>query len=316
MDLVSRKKLWLFISGIVITLSVLIFFAGWRITGTPLNFGIDFTGGSIIEISLTGDISESQVREKVQGLDLGSVIVQSIPGETAQERHFLIRTPVLSPDKLVELEQEIKDSFVGVTVLRSEMVGPTIGALLRRQAVTALILALVLIMFYIAWRFDIPYAIVTILALIHDVAVTIGAFALFRFEINSSFVAVILTLVGYSVMDSVVVLDRVRENRKLHSGAAFSKIVNMSILQSFRRSINTSVTTLLAVLAIFIFGPVVLRPFSFGLGVGLITGSYSSLFIISMLLVVWQEWREKRPRKAYARKVNEPSKTKSTKRKT
>lgn len=316
MDLVSRKKTWLLISGIVIALSALFLFVSWRITGTPLNFGIDFTGGSIVEISITGEISESQVREKIQELKIGNAIVQSIPGDTAQEKHFLIRTPILSQEKVVELEKGIKNSFEGVTILRSEMVGPTIGALLRRQAVTALILALIFIMFYITWRFDFPYAVVTILALMHDVMVTIGAYALFRFEINSPFVAAILTLVGYSVMDSVVVLDRVRENRKLHSGAAFSKIVNMSILQSFRRSINTSVTTVLAVIALFIFGPVAVRPFSFGLGVGLITGTYSSLFIASMLLVVWQEWREKRSRKVYTRKVNESRKTQPTKRKT
>ncbi|MBT9174533.1 MAG: hypothetical protein DDT22_00193 [candidate division WS2 bacterium] len=315
MDLVSRKKTWLLISGIVITLSALFLFAGWRITGSPLNLGIDFTGGSIVEISLTSDISESQVREIIQGLKIGNVIVQSIPGDTAQEKHFLIRTPVLTQEKVVELENGIKDSFKEVTILRSEMVGPTIGAMLRRQAVAALILALVFIMFYITWRFDFPFAVATILALMHDVIVTVGALALFRFEINSPFVAVILTLVGYSVMDSVVVLDRVRENRKLHSGTAFSKIVNMSILQSFRRSINTSVTTILAVLAIFIFGPIAVKPFSFGLGVGLITGTYSSLFIASMLLVIWQEWREKRFR-TYARKVNESRKTRPTKRKT
>lgn len=315
MDLVSRRKLWLLISGIVVTVSIVSLIGGWLITGSPLNFGIDFTGGTLIELKIPSVVKESQVKEKLSELKYEIAIVQTIPTTNKEESQFLIRTPLMSPEKLVSLQEGLKKSFEGLEVMRSELVGATIGADLRRQAIFALSLALLCITLYITWRFYLPHAIVTLIALVHDVFIVLGAYALVRYEINTPFVAVILTLVGYSVMDSVVVLDKVRENMKIHSGALFPKVVNMSILQSFRRSINTSVTTILAVLAIFILGPDSVRPFAFGLGIGLITGTYSSLFIASMLLVVWNDWRESRMKKAVGRRGYEPKQSQTVKRK-
>jgi preprotein translocase subunit SecF len=194
------------------------------------------------------------------------------------------------------------------------MVGPVVGKRLRNTALIALILGSVFILIYIAIRYEFRFGVAGIIALIHDVLIVVGAMALFHSELNSEFVAAILTVIGYSINDSVVIFDRIRENMRLYRGSRFGDIVNTSLLQTMTRSINTTMTTLFALIALFFFGGPAIHAFSLALIVGIASGAYSSIFIASPVVVLWErgsaraEERQRRPEYAAAgRGADQPS---------
>lgn len=283
-----------------------------------LNFGIDFTGGSLLEVQFTGDRPDIQaVQKELADSELGSLVVQPV-GENSMVLRFQDTTEAKHQEALSHLRSLVDspaDTGLGedgatsteiitnmesnMEELRFDSVGPTIGRELKRKSVTAIIVVLIAIVIYIAWAFrkvskplsSWKFGIAAIIALFHDVIITLGVFAVlgkyFGVEVNTPFVAAILTVLGYSVNDTIVVFDRVREQLP-KSDQDFEGTVNTSVNQTIRRSINTSVTTLLVLVSIVIFGGDSIRDFVLALSIGVFAGTYSSIFLASPVLVVWE----------------------------
>ncbi len=258
-----------------------------------LNWGIDFTGGNFLQVRFAQPFVESDVRAVVDRFATGESIIQ----KSGQEA--LIRTRPMDTGAKTALVNALRGGMGTLDVLRDDQVGPKIGGELRNIAVTGVILGLALQVVYIAWRFkSFRFAVAAYVALLHDLLVVIGAFAMTRKEVNSSFVAVLLTVVGYSINDTIVVFDRIRENLAMRTREAFDRLVNRSILEALVRSINTAMTTILAIGAVFLFGGSTIHDFAFGLMIGILTGGYSSILNASPILVDWQLWSERRRRPA------------------
>ncbi|TDO84455.1 protein translocase subunit secF [Halanaerobium saccharolyticum] len=282
MDILGKRKIWYTISIIVIVIGLLFLL----ING--LNLGIDFNGGTLIEFSFSENVTAEQVRDVLERIEIAadSKIQQA---ESAGEHGVIIRTKTLESEEIVAIDNAIKDKFKSAEMLRSEMVGPTIGRELRINALLAIIAASIAIVAYISFRFEFRFAAVSIIALMHDVLITIGIFAILGREINTPFVAAILTIIGYSINDTIVIFDRIRENMKLMHKVPFIKQANTAVVDTLPRSINTSITTLITILAIYFFGGASIQTFMLALFIGMFAGTYSSIFVASPLLVTWQE---------------------------
>jgi len=252
-----------------------------------LNLGIDFTGGNVVQVEFEQSPSIEDVRSALAAVGQGNSIIQSY-----SDRGIIIRISANEESARKEAVDALRAKYPGMQVVRLEKVGPVVGAELRQEAMVALFLALAGILAYITVRFQFRFAVVSVAALVHDAAITLGIFSLTGMEISSPFIAAILTIVGYSLNDTIVVLDRIRENWKNLRTQGIAGLLNSSINQTLSRTINTSLTTLLPVIALFIWGGEVLRSFSFALLVGVLVGTYSSIFVASALLA---EWWEKAP---------------------
>ncbi|MFH1837602.1 MAG: protein translocase subunit SecD [Candidatus Omnitrophota bacterium] len=253
------------------------------------NYGIDFTGGTLQQFNFKEVVSVEKVREALDEIGLGEAAIQKF----GDGKDIIIRSFSEKSDDIVKgLQKKFgEDSLV---VMRVESVGPAVGEDLRRAAIKAMIFAMIGICLYISFRFEFRFAITAIVALIHDVAVSVGLIAFTGREISLPVIAALLTIVGYSINDTIVLFDRIREDRKLMRKASQEEIINTSINQTLSRTVLTSLTTLLVVLSLFIFGGKVINDFSFVLLVGVIVGTYSSIFIASPLLVDWPSKRSKR----------------------
>ena len=274
-----------------------------------LNFGIDFTGGSLLEVKfLQARPTVSEVQEKLTDLELGSLIVQPVGEDsmilrfqdTSEEKHQEILNRL---NELVPNSNPSQEGNSEVEELRFDSVGPSIGQELKRKSIAAIIIVLIAIVLYIAWAFrkvskpiaSWKYGLTAVITLFHDVMIVVGVFAVLGkfagMEINTAFVAAILTVLGYSVNDTIVVFDRIRENLP-RSDEDFEGTVNISVNQTLRRSINTSITTLLVLLAVFFFGGPTIRDFVLALSIGVFIGTYSSIFLASPVLVVWERFKK------------------------
>ncbi len=287
MKIVGYRKIYFSLSILLLAASIF----GLFFRGLPL--GVDFTGGSLMEIVFQNERpSNAQVQEKLGELDLGQIDLQP-----AGEKSLILRFK----DVDEETHQQILNKL-GVSQQqeqRFESVGPLIGQELQNKAFWAILLSLIAIIIYIAWSFrkvsqpvaSWQYGLVAIAALFHDLIITLGVFSLLtyliEFEIGLAFVAAFLTILGYSVNNSIVIFDRLRENLLRVNWNNFEEIVNQSINQSLSRCINTALTTLFVLLAIFFLGGISIKYFSLALIVGIIIGTYSSIFITSSLVVVW-----------------------------
>jgi len=284
MDILGKRRIWYIISIIFMTLSV--FF----LLTNGLNMGIDFEGGSILHYSFEQQVSNEQVREVLQEIGVADARLQQT--EEAAIPHGVIIRSDIDPDdteKLNQIETALGERFPGAEELSSESVGAVIGQELRRNALWALLIASLAMVAYISFRFEFRFAIVAIITLLHDVILTVGLFALLGREINTPFVAALLTIIGYSINDTIVIFDRIRENMKLMHRSSFVELANKAVVETLPRSINTSITTLITVLAIFLFGGVAIQTFMLALLIGFAAGTYSSIFVASPLLVTWQE---------------------------
>ncbi|MFN2362966.1 MAG: protein translocase subunit SecF [Halarsenatibacteraceae bacterium] len=281
LDLMSKKKIWFTISIVLMVVSLL--FLG--ING--LNLGIDFQGGSIIEYSFSEEVSTEEVREVLQDINIATEAQLQESGD-AEEYGVILRSSELTQKEIQEVNDAMDATFEGTDLLRSESVGPVIGDELRRQAILALLVAAVAIVIYISFRFEFKFAIAALLTLAHDVIFTIGIFAILGKEINTAFIAALLTIIGYSINDTIVIFDRIRENMKLHKSSSFTELANKAVVDTLPRSINTSMTTLVAILAIYLFGGAAIQTFMLALFVGMAVGTYSSIFVASPILVGWQ----------------------------
>ena len=296
MNLIKYRKITYILSLILVGTSFALLIA------FGLKLGIDFTGGSILEVEFTPDRPGiSQVQERMNTLGFGQTIVQP-----TGEKGVIVRLRDLSEEEHQELLKELS-SLAPAKELRFDSIGPTIGRELRTRAVWATILVLVMVILYIAWAFrkvsrpisSWMYGVFAVVALFHDIAIPAGLFAwLGRYrgvEVDTLFVTAILTVLGFSIHDTIVVFDRVRENLKNQSkGEEFESIVGRSLKETITRSVNTSLTVFIVLLALYFLGSESTRYFSLALIVGIVAGTYSSIFIATSLLVTWNNFRSRR----------------------
>ena len=272
----SKFKYANILSLILFALSViLIFFKG-------LNYGIDFKGGTLIELR-SNNIEAALIRDNLKNMNLGDVNVKKF----GKEGDFLIKVEQKEDNnKLIpEIKKNLSESLNSeVNFRRVENVGPKVSAELLQSGIIAISLSLAAMLFYIWVRFEWQFSIGSIVALFHDVIITLGIFSLLSLEINLSIIAAVLTIVGYSMNDTVVIYDRIRENLGKYHKLDISNIANLSINETLSRTIITSVTTLLALFSIFILGGEILRGFSFAMILGVLIGTYSSIFVASPIL--------------------------------
>ena len=286
-DFMKKKTMAIAFSSAVILIGVI----SILIHG-GLKYGIDFAGGTLVQLKFTNPPVIEDVRDGLKTIGLGESTIQ----EFGSKNHLLIRVE-RSEEKLEEMGTRIKNSLVGkfnadnIVVERVEMVGPKVGKDLREKAILSIVYAIIGIVIYISWRFEFQYAIAAIIALIHDVLVTMGAFSLVDKEFTLVIVAAFLTIIGYSLNDTIVVFDRIRENMRRKGKTLLVDVINASINQTLSRTILTSGTTLLVVVALFFLGGEIIHDFSFALIVGVLVGTYSSIFIASVFLVYWESRR-------------------------
>ena len=267
------------LSGILIIASlVFLVFKG-------LNFGVDFKGGTLIELRTDKSSANiTKIRDSFNQMNLGDVSVKNFGNET----DFVVKFEKQNsndPQFIEEIKTKLSNSIGTVDFRRVENVGPKVSAELLRSGVTAIALSLAAMLLYIWIRFEWQFSLGAILALFHDVIITLGVFSVFSLEINLSIVAAVLTIVGYSMNDTVVIFDRVRENLRKYADVKIFELTNISINETLSRTIITSVTTLLALLSIFIFGGEILKGFSLAMILGVIFGTYSSIYIANPVLV-------------------------------
>ena len=284
-DFMGKKQTAIRLSAILILIGIVSV-----IIHGGLKYGIDFAGGTLVQLKFEKPPAIEEIRDGLKTIGLGDSTIQ----EFGSKNHILIRVQ-RSEGKLEEVGTQVKNSLAGkfnseaIVVERVEMVGPKVGRDLREKAVLSIIYAIIGIVIYISWRFELQYAIAAIIALIHDVLVTMGAFSLYDKEFTLVIVAAFLTIIGYSLNDTIVVFDRIRENMRRKGKTPLVEVINNSINQTLSRTILTSGTTLLVVVALFFLGGEIIHDFSFALLVGVMVGTYSSIFIASVFLVYWAE---------------------------
>ena len=277
-NFVSKFKKANIFSLIIFILSLIfIFFKG-------LNYGIDFKGGTLIELRTDTSINVSAIRDSLKSMNLGDINVKKF----GKEGDYLIKVEQKNTNnsKLIpEIKKTLADNLnADVDFRRVENVGPKVSSELLESSIIAISLALAAMLFYIWIRFEWQFSIGSIIALFHDVIITLGIFSVLSLEINLSIIAAVLTIVGYSMNDTVVIYDRIRENLLKYTKISISDISNLSINETLSRTIITSITTLLALISIYILGGEILRGFSFAMILGVIIGTYSSMFVASPIL--------------------------------
>ena len=262
---------------IIISLGLLIF--------KGLNFGIDFKGGTLIELRSTNSkINVSSLRDNLSQMDLGDVSVKKF----GNDQDYLVKFENKNNNKNIieEIKTNLDESFGNnFDFRRVENVGPKVSAELLKSGIIAISVALIIMLIYIWIRFEWQFSLGAIIALFHDVIITLGLFSLLSLEINLSIIAAVLTIVGYSMNDTVVIFDRVRENLRKYSDIKIFELTNISINETLSRTLITSITTLLALFSIFIFGGEILKGFSLAMIFGVIFGTYSSIYIANTILV-------------------------------
>jgi SecD/SecF fusion protein len=283
-DFMRRRYLWFAISGTVIALGVV------ALATKGLNLGIDFKGGTQITFKTPAPHTIGDVRT-VAGLEgEQDAVIQGRGQNKGQERFqaFQIRTKALSGPRLDKFSTDLNEKL-GATAIGKTTVSSSFGRQIARAAITAILFSLLLIVIYIAIRFDFKFALPVIAALIHDIVITIGIYALLGREVTNSTVAAVLTVLGYSIYDTIIIFDRIRENIPLMRRSSFATIANVSLWETIRRSLATTFITLLPVTALLVFGGATLKDFAFALLVGITAGAYSSIFIAAPLLTIWKE---------------------------
>lgn len=283
-DILKRSKLWFAISLLIIIPGIFCMFT------KGFNFGIDFTGGTIIEMEFQQEVTLPQVRDVLREYNLDNATIQ-LSGDVSNveaSKDVMIRTMDLEENERKAVMASLKDEIGDYTVLREEKVGATIGGELITDALMATVISWILIILYVSYRFEWRFGISAILTLIHDVLIVLSVFSFLQKQVDSSFVAAILTIIGYSINDTIVIFDRIRENQRLHfkRGGDLNELANRSIYQTLTRSLYTVFTVLFTTFALYFFGGDTTKDFSFALLIGFFSGSYSSIFIASPLWVV------------------------------
>jgi preprotein translocase subunit SecF len=285
-DFVGKRKIALVFSLALIVIGIVSLIS----KGGP-DYGIDFAGGTMVQVRFTEATNATKIKEALAGMDVGSLVVQQFGDD---QNEFMIRMEKTS-EKLqgigLEVQNHLTTSYGAdkVEVRRTEMVGPQVGSDLRMKGLKAILYAMLGLLAYISWRFEFRFAVGAIVALLHDVAITLGAFSLTGREIDLPIVAAFLAIIGYSLNDTIIVYDRIRENVGRYNKESFSFIINRSVNDTLSRTFLTSGTTLLCVLALFIWGGGVIHNFAFAMLVGILIGTYSSIFVASPILIFWEQ---------------------------
>ncbi len=271
-NFMGKKKIWYSIAIAVIIVGVI------SLVVNGLNLGIDFTGGTILQVQYSKDVSLEDVR------DLVTANVEQPPTiQQGDNNQFSIRTSQMTDEQNIALLEKL-DTLGKYQVLRNEMIGPVIGAHMLNNAKWALLVAAVLMLIYITIRFRFNFAIGAIIALIHDVFIMVTIFALFKINVDSSFIAAVLTIIGYSINNTIVIFDRIRENSRFKAKMEFGELVNTSINQTLTRTINTIVAILVLLLCLLFLGGETTRIFVLALTIGIIAGFFSSVFLVGPIV--------------------------------
>lgn len=294
---------------IALAISIALILAGvvsLIVKGGP-NYGIDFAGGMMIQLKFRETTSIKAIRQGLKEINLGDSVIQQF-GDP-EDNEVLIRVEKTVTDlenlgSMVEEEMEKTFSKGSFEVRRVEMVGPKVGKDLRQKGIMAIVWAMLGILIYVAWRFELKFAVGAILAVLHDIIITVGIFSITNREIDLTIVAALLTIAGYSINDTIVLFDRFRENLRLVRKFSYRDLLNRSINETLSRTILTSVTTLLVTLALLILGGEVIRGFAFALTIGIVVGTYSSIFIASPIVYFWHNVAQQRRAQTRSRKTS------------
>ena len=291
-DIIGKRKIWYAISSLLIIASL--FFMVTR----GFNMGIDFTGGTIMDLRFEKAVNINDVRAVLNEYNLSNSTIQ-LSGESSsstESENVMIRTVDLEEQERKEVMAGLTDKLGAYQVLREEKVGATMGTELIMNAIYATIISWLLIIAYVSYRFEFKFGISAVLGLAHNVIIVLGAFALTQRQIDSSFVAALLTIIGYSINDTIVIFDRIRENLKLHfrKNGDIVELVNTSIYQTMTRSIYTVSTVLFATFALYFFGGDTTKDFAFALLIGFFCGAYTSIFVASPLWVTFRRYSDKK----------------------
>ncbi len=276
-DVIGKRKIWYAVSVLILAAGLI------SLLLQGMNLGIDFIGGNRINVQFAQQVEIADLRDALteNGLE-GSKIQEMSDGS------YLLKTSEMDQAKQDEVMADLESRFGEFEIVESGLVGPSVGAELKKNALISLALAVVLMIAYITYRFEMHFAIAGVIALFHDIFVVVAIFSIFQLEIDSTFIAALLTIFGYSINDKIVVFDRIRENMGRVKKDQLSGLVNDSIKQSFTRSMNTSISTLILLLAMFFFGGQTTKIFVLAMVIGVIAGTYSSLCIASP---IWYEFK-------------------------
>lgn len=279
MKIIENRRIWFSISGIVLLVGLAFGLFG------GINLGIDFTGGTLMEIELHQYINTEEIKEIVDKYDANTNI--NLLGKDKTIVQIRMKQD-LNNDKRSEMfdEFKLKYNLSDEDFLRADQFGPSVGKEIRNKALLAISIAAIGMLIYITFRFELSFALSAIIALVHDMLIVLAVYAIFKIPVNSPLIAAILTILGYSINDTIVIFDRMRENMKYVKKGNYSEIANKSITESLPRSINTSVTTLITIVALYVLGVDQIREFALPLIVGVIAGTYSSVFIASPIWVM------------------------------
>ena len=276
-DFMKYRKLALIVSLVLVAASLVLLLT------KGLNLGIDFTGGNVIQTEFDNRPDIAEVRDVISAIVAKGAMIQNFG-----EKGIIIRTNEDTEQSREAVMKALSGKYSDMKVTGFEKVGPVVGGELRRQAIIGVTIALIAILVYITLRFQFRFAVVSVVPLVHDVIIALGFFSLTQMEIGSSFIAAILTIVGYSLNNTIIILDRVRENWGTLSREGILNLVNKSLNQTLARTINTTLTTLFPVIALCVWGGPVLMAFSYAMLVGMIAGTWSSMMVATGLLCEWQ----------------------------
>jgi preprotein translocase subunit SecF len=287
-DFIGKRKLAGIISGVIILAGLV----SIVLHGGPL-YSIDFEGGTEVQVRFQETVSVESVRSSLSEIGYGDAAIRIFGADNEILIH--VKTSTKSEEQVNTIREALAgiQGETGYEIRRLETVGPKIGKELRGDMISAVLIAMAGIVVYISIRFQFMYAIGALVALAHDVLITLGIFSLLNLEISLTVLAAFLFIVGYSLNDTIVVFDRIRENVKTKRHDAFGSVINMSLNQTLNRTVITSLTTLTVVVILLVFGGEVIKPFAFALTIGLVVGTYSSIFIASPVVLAWDENQKK-----------------------
>jgi len=294
-DWLGKKWYFLAFSMIFSVAGIVSMGMHWATIGSPVPLGVDFKGGTQVQAQFTQTPDTSKIRQAMDAAGIRDASV--VTYDVASNNEVLISLPEQTNESALDAgRQQIVDALHAhydnpFTVRNVQVVGPTVGKQLEKQAGLATLYSMLGMLVYLWFRFQLIYGVAAVVACFHDTLITVGAFALTGQEISLTVIAAILTLVGYSMNDTIVVFDRIRENLRLSRRESLPDVVNRSINQTLSRTVLTSGLTFLTVLSLYVFGGQVLKGFSFALVVGILIGTYSSIAVAAPMLVAWQEWR-------------------------